>query len=78
MKMNSDTQLVLDIWEAMRDYLPAAKRTEAAHGLLRAISEYGIESREISSIVDEDNDLEEAYYDIFHEGEYPDDEDDDL
>lgn len=75
--MSNDTQLILDIWETVRDILPATKRAEVANGILRAFSEYGFEARDISGIADEDSDLEEAYYEIFYEGEYPADEEDD-
>jgi hypothetical protein len=68
----NDTQLVLDVWEAVRDALPAAKRGDCAQSLLRAFADYGFEGREISGIIDEDGDLETAYYDIFHDGETPD------
>lgn len=68
----NDTQLVLDVWEAVRDALPAGKRADYAQSLLRAFADYGFEAREISGIVDEDDDLETAFYDVFHDGEPPD------
>ena len=75
--MSNDTQLILDIWDTVRDILPTAKRVEVANGILRAFSEYGFEARDISAIADEDSDLEEAYYEIFYEGDYPMEDEDD-
>jgi len=74
----NDTQLVLDVWEAVRDSVPVAKRPEVANGIMRAFADYGFEAREICDVVDEDDDLEQAFVDVFHEGEYPDDEDEEL
>ena len=74
----NDTQLVLDIWEAVRDSVPVAKRAEVANGILRAFADYGFEAREICDIVDEDDDLEQAFEEVF-EGEMDDeDEEDEL
>ena len=69
--MNSETDLLIAVWEAVRDNLPAAKRSEAAHGILQAFLDYGFESREICSAADEDKDLEEAFIDVYHDGEDP-------
>jgi len=68
----SDSQLILDIWDVVRDYTPVAKRAECALGIMRAFYDYGFESREIIDIVDEDDDLHQAFYEVYHDGEHPD------
>lgn len=69
--MNSQTQLILDVWEVYRDLLPINKRVDAAEDMLAAFVEYGFEPEDISTIVDEDPVLHDAFYEIF-----PDSEDD--
>ena len=76
--MNDTSQLILDIWETVRDYLTAPKRTEVAHGIMTACLEHGFETVDVAPVVDEDPDLAEAFYDVYHDGEHPDDDDDDY
>jgi len=75
--MNNDAQLVIDVWEAVRDNLPANKRSDTALAILRAFQSYGFEDRDIELIVDEDDDLEEAFYVVYHDGEIGHDHSDD-
>ena len=72
--MSNEVQLILDVWEAVRDNLPVNKRSEAAHGIMQAFFDFGFESREICGAADEDNDLEEAFYDVYHDGDHPEDD----
>lgn len=74
--MNS-VQFILDVWESVRDNIPASKRHDAANGIITAALEYGFESAELAPIVDEDKDLAEAFFDVYHDGEHPHDEDGD-
>jgi len=71
--MNSETKLVVDLWDFFRDQLPAGKRQAAATHLLRLFEEYGME------VDHEDLEGECEYLDdaieIVREDE---DEDDDL
>lgn len=41
--MNSDTKLILESWEAVKDSIPAARREDAVHKLLKVFEEYGID-----------------------------------
>jgi hypothetical protein len=41
--MNSETKLVVDLWDYMRDVIPAGKRTDAAIKMLDLFQEYGYE-----------------------------------
>lgn len=63
--MSSESQLVLDVWEAVRDHLPHGKRPAIAEDLLYAFSEFGFEAGDLASIVDEDPDLTTAYEEVF-------------
>lgn len=73
--MTSENTLVLEIWELVRDQLPAARRLETAAALLRAFEEYGFDERDLSEIVEEDAYLAKAYYEVFDVDQ--EDEDDD-
>lgn len=41
--MNSESKLVVELWDYFRDLLPAGKRQAAVTHLLRLFEEYGIE-----------------------------------
>jgi hypothetical protein len=69
--MSSEAQLVLEIWEAVRDHLPHGKRASIAEDLLYAFQEFGFESGDCATIIDEDPDLAAAFDEVF-----PDEEDD--
>jgi 3-polyprenyl-4-hydroxybenzoate decarboxylase len=73
--MSSEAELVINIWEAMRDHLPVAKRPELAKDLLYAVIGYGFDSVELASIVDEDIDLTNAYEEVFAADEDEDEDD---
>jgi hypothetical protein len=63
--MSSEAELVISIWESMRDHIPHQKRTDLAKDLISAFAEYGFDSVELASIVDEDPDLTLAYEEVF-------------
>ena len=80
MGMKNESNLALEIWEMVRDHLPAAKRLDTAIGILRALEEYGMEARDLQDVVDEEPYLSRAYREIFdaeneeEEAEYHDDD----
>jgi hypothetical protein len=65
--MNSECQLVLEIWELVRDHVAPARRLEIAAGLLRAVAEYGFEAKDLYDIIDEDSMLAKAFAETFDE-----------
>ena len=79
--IKSESNLVIEVWEQVRDYLPAARRQEAAVGIIRAFVEFGFDKEDFSDIIDEDDVLTAAFNEAFDEGEdedqdryYPDEE----
>lgn len=74
--MKSESNLVIEVWEQVRDYLPANRRHDAAVGILRAFTEYGFEQDDLSDIIDEDDILTAAYNDFFDVREDDDEEGD--
>lgn len=63
--MSSEAELVVSVWETVRDILPHNKRTEVAKDILFAFAEFGFEAVELVSIADEDPDLGEAFDEVF-------------
>lgn len=65
--MNNESNLVLEIWELVRDQLPAARRVDIASGVLRAFVEFGMEQGDLGDLVDEDPYLARAFYEVFED-----------
>lgn len=57
--MNSETKLVLELWEYFRDIIGAGKRADAALHLLRLFEEHGIDVDKVN-LEGEDEYLDEA------------------
>jgi hypothetical protein len=74
MIMSSEAELVISVWEAVRDTVPHNKRGDIAKDLLYAFAEFGFEPAELVSIADEDPDLSEAFEEVFPPPEYDEDE----
>jgi hypothetical protein len=72
--MSSEAQVILDVWEAIRDHVPHNKRAMIAQDVLIAFADYGFESGDIASIVDEDPDLATAFDEVFDELDEEEDE----
>jgi hypothetical protein len=65
--MSSESELVINVWETFKDFVPASKRGEYAIELVRSFAEYGFEHDDLSDIVDEDDDLTDAYSVVFED-----------
>ena len=72
--MSNEVELVIAVWETVRDHVPHVKRPEIAKDLLYAFAEFGFEPAELASVADEDPDLSEAFDEVFPPPEFEDDE----
>lgn len=72
--MSSESELVLAVWEAVRDNLPYAKRSEIAKDVMYAFAEW-FDADELATVVDEDPDLRDAYEEVYPPIEDEEDED---
>lgn len=72
--MSSESELVLAVWEAVRDNLPYAKRPEIAKDMLYAFAEW-FDAEELGPVVDEDPDLRDAFDEVYPSVEDEDEED---
>ncbi len=65
--MSREAQVVVEIWDVVRDFIPVGKRADIAETIVRAFADYGFEEHELAEIVDEDNDLSDAFESVFLE-----------
>ncbi len=63
--MKSESSLVIELWELVRDFIPISRRPDVALSVLRSFEEYGFESADLSDILDEDESLTAAYRECF-------------
>jgi hypothetical protein len=67
MGMKNESNLVLEVWDMVRDHIPVSKRQEIAIGVVRSFEEYGMDAKDLADIVDEELYLTRAYYEVFDE-----------
>lgn len=67
--MSGEAQVVLEIWDTVRDFIPVSKRPDVAEILLKSFADYGFEASDLCEITDEDEDLADAYGIIFSDQE---------
>lgn len=63
--MKSESNLVFEIWDLVRDSIPAARRNDVAITILRHFEEYGFQSEDLEDILDEDDHLTVAFRMVF-------------
>ena len=76
--MISESKVVAQLWDLVRDYIPAGRRLEVAIAFLQNFEEYGFEPRDMQDIMDEDRYLRQAFVDLWEdedENEQDDEED---
>lgn len=77
--IKSESNLVVEIWEQVREYIPSAKRTEIAVSFIKAFTDFGFEKEDFHDIVDEDDNLNAAYNEFFEDDLYEyEDKDDEI
>jgi hypothetical protein len=76
--IKSESNLVFELWEQVREYIPAARRTEVAVGFIKSFSDFGFEKEDFHDIIDEDEALSAAYSEFFNDDydEHENEEDD--
>ena len=72
--MSSEAELVLSIWEAVREVVPHTKRADLCKQIVYAFAEFGFDGDDLESIMDEDAELSEAYQEVFVDDEIDEDE----
>lgn len=65
--MNLDAKTVAELWDAIRDFAPAAKREEMATSLLQALVDNEVEIEDLEDLRDVDDDLDSALEQVFED-----------
>jgi hypothetical protein len=73
--MSSEAELVIDVWEVVRDHLSASKRADIARDMLYVFADFGFTATDLAEIVEEDPDLTAAYEEVFEPMEAIEEED---
>lgn len=79
--MNRETTMILETWDTVKDYVPAAKRLDIAIQWFRSFEEFGIDPGDFKDVIGEDKILEEAFNTLYggeEEPSYDDDGQEDL
>lgn len=63
--MTSEANLVIAVWEAIKDIIPAARRNEATLTIMRAFEEYGFEKEQLLDLLDEEDQMTNAFRVVF-------------
>ena len=67
--MRRESMMVVELWDLVRDNVPASHRLETAISFLKVFEEYGYDSKDMQDITDEDPYLKKAYDDLYGEEE---------
>lgn len=59
--MKSESKLFIDLWDHVRDSIPAPKRTDVAFSMLQTFIDHGHDLTDFADITDEDTALARAY-----------------
>lgn len=76
--MSAEAQLLIDVWEAVRDHLPARQRAAVALDIVNAMAEFGFEASDLASAEDEDHDIGDAYREVFDLNDTPEEGENEL
>lgn len=71
--MSLDSKTVAELWDAIRDYAPAAKREEMAVSLLQTLVDNEVEIEDLEDLRDVDHDLDAALEQVFEDLDLEDD-----
>ena len=56
-----DTEILLDVWDALKSFIPAKDKMESAERLIKILDDHGIRKTEIFEMVDDDKILQTAF-----------------
>lgn len=69
--MSRESDLLFDIWEKVRDLIPAkgSQRADAALEIIRCFADYGFDAKDLRAATEEDRYLAKAFPLVFEEDE---------
>ena len=71
----SDTEILLDIWDTLKSFIPSKDKMEAAERIIKIFDEFGISKQDIFEMTEEDKILQTAYDRYFSNDEEYDEDD---
>lgn len=66
--MEIDAKTVADLWETVKEYVPANKREELALAFLTVLVDNDVDIEDYEDLKDVDDDLENAINELFDDG----------
>ena len=72
--MRSESNLVYELWEIMREHVPAPRRVDTAMSLIRSFIDFGFEKEDFADATEECEVLRSAYNLVFEADEDEDEE----
>ena len=75
--MTNEVEVFLELWDAVRDYIPSKERDVVAETFLTTIVQFGTDHKELEIIADEDRNLHNAYQSLWGNDSNDNYEDDD-
>lgn len=81
MSIEVEVEMFLELWDSVKDFIPAKSRDDVAEEFLGTLANFGVDPKELSIIAEEDRNLHNAFESLFGveivEG-FDEDEDDDY
>lgn len=75
--MSTHSELVLELWETVKEATPTAKREDTAHKILKILDNYGIDLSEVGAELEgEDAMLDRALSEYYYKDDDSDEDDD--
>ncbi len=74
--MNGESTLLIEIWNAVRDHVPANRRADIAVAIVNAFADYGLDASDFRDTLGEDELITDALAEAF--GTDDEDEDEDV
>jgi molecular chaperone GrpE (heat shock protein) len=65
MSIEVEVEVILELWDSVKDFIPAKSRTEVAENFLSVLANYGVDPKELGIIAEEDPNLHNAYETLF-------------
>jgi hypothetical protein len=81
MSFEVEAELALELWNAVRDFIPASKRDAVAEEFLSKFENFGVNPEELADVVEEDRNLSNAFEELYGgeiDVDFDEDEDDDY
>jgi hypothetical protein len=76
--MKSESKLLIELWDTIRDQIQPARRLEVATSFVQCFEDYGMDERDLQDVLDEDPYLTRAYREVFDIEESHDDEEEEY